>query len=56
MAPPFVSATNDHIPQHTESGHAAFLVTGGTGYIGSHTCLELLEAGHDRRRGQPEQQ
>lgn len=23
------------------------LVTGGAGYIGSHTCLELLEAGHD---------
>jgi UDP-glucose 4-epimerase len=23
------------------------LVTGGTGYIGSHTCVELLEAGHD---------
>ncbi len=23
-----------------------FLVTGGAGYIGSHTCLELLQAGH----------
>ena len=23
------------------------LVTGGTGYIGSHTVLALLEAGHD---------
>ena len=23
------------------------LVTGGAGYIGSHTCLELLQAGHD---------
>jgi UDP-glucose 4-epimerase len=23
------------------------LVTGGAGYIGSHTCIELLEAGHD---------
>ena len=22
-------------------------VTGGTGYIGSHTCVELLQAGHD---------
>ena len=22
-------------------------VTGGAGYIGSHTCLELLGAGHD---------
>lgn len=25
----------------------AILVTGGAGYIGSHTCLELLNAGHD---------
>jgi UDP-glucose 4-epimerase len=24
----------------------SILVTGGAGYIGSHTCLELLEAGH----------
>ena len=23
------------------------LVTGGTGYIGSHTCVELLNAGHE---------
>ena len=23
------------------------LVTGGAGYIGSHTCLELLESGYD---------
>ena len=23
------------------------LVTGGAGYIGSHTCIELLNAGHD---------
>ncbi|MGL5256264.1 MAG: NAD-dependent epimerase/dehydratase family protein, partial [Proteocatella sp.] len=22
------------------------LVSGGTGYIGSHTCVELLAAGH----------
>ena len=22
------------------------LVTGGAGYIGSHTCIELLKAGH----------
>ncbi|MGJ8758477.1 UDP-glucose 4-epimerase GalE [Acinetobacter sp. HC8-3S] len=26
---------------------AKILVTGGAGYIGSHTCLELLHAGHD---------
>ncbi|MET1030858.1 UDP-glucose 4-epimerase GalE [Domibacillus tundrae] len=25
----------------------AILVTGGAGYIGSHTCVELLENGHD---------
>ena len=25
----------------------AILVTGGAGYIGSHTCLELLRSGHD---------
>jgi UDP-glucose 4-epimerase len=23
------------------------LVTGGAGYIGSHMCVELLQAGHD---------
>ena len=23
------------------------LVTGGLGYIGSHTCVELLEEGHE---------
>ncbi|WP_047834036.1 SDR family NAD(P)-dependent oxidoreductase, partial [Robinsoniella sp. RHS] len=25
----------------------AILVTGGAGYIGSHTCIELLSAGYD---------
>lgn len=24
-----------------------FLLTGGAGYIGSHTCVCLLEAGHE---------
>ncbi|MBU9131098.1 NAD-dependent epimerase/dehydratase family protein, partial [Holdemanella porci] len=23
------------------------LIAGGTGYIGSHICVELLESGHD---------
>ena len=23
------------------------LVTGGTGYIGSHTCVELIESGYE---------
>src|SRR6185437_1702753 len=26
---------------------ATVLLTGGTGYIGSHTCVELIEAGYD---------
>ena len=26
---------------------AKILVTGGAGYIGSHTCVELLAAGHE---------
>ena len=25
----------------------AILVTGGTGYIGSHTCVELIKAGYE---------
>src|SRR5687767_3997523 len=25
----------------------SILLTGGAGYIGSHTCLELLRAGHE---------
>ncbi|RSR40403.1 SDR family NAD(P)-dependent oxidoreductase, partial [Acinetobacter baumannii] len=26
---------------------AKILVTGGAGYIGSHTCVELLQAGYE---------
>ena len=26
---------------------AKILVTGGAGYIGSHTCVELLDSGHE---------
>ena len=29
------------------AGLAPVLVTGGAGYIGSHTCVALLEAGRD---------
>jgi UDP-glucose 4-epimerase len=29
------------------AGMETILVTGGAGYIGSHTCVELLEAGYD---------
>ena len=25
----------------------AILITGGCGYIGSHTCVEMLQAGYD---------
>ncbi|MDD6527725.1 MAG: NAD-dependent epimerase/dehydratase family protein, partial [Oscillospiraceae bacterium] len=25
----------------------SILVTGGAGYIGSHTCIELIKAGYD---------
>jgi UDP-glucose 4-epimerase len=25
----------------------AILITGGAGYIGSHTCVQLLEAGYE---------
>jgi UDP-glucose 4-epimerase len=34
--------TNDHA-----MSTSTILVTGGAGYIGSHTCLELLNAGHE---------
>ena len=31
----------------SEGADMRILVTGGAGYIGSHTCVELLEAGYD---------
>lgn len=33
-------------PRPLTSSSMNILVTGGAGYIGSHTCVELLEAGH----------
>ncbi len=35
------------IIQQERGMEMSVLVTGGAGYIGSHTCVELLEAGHD---------
>ena len=34
-------------PIEMEENDMAILVTGGAGYIGSHTCVELLNAGYD---------
>ena len=28
----------------------AILVTGGAGYIGSHTCIELIHAGYEVKK------
>ena len=39
----------NHAPRKTStslSDRPAVLVTGGAGYIGSHTCVELIRAGH----------
>ena len=33
--------------RNKEDNAVAILVTGGAGYIGSHTCVELLNAGYD---------
>lgn len=30
-----------------EENNMSILVTGGAGFIGSHTCVELLNAGYD---------
>ncbi|HVQ62186.1 MAG TPA: SDR family NAD(P)-dependent oxidoreductase, partial [Burkholderiales bacterium] len=31
----------------TSAAAMKVLVTGGAGYIGSHTCVELMQAGHE---------
>ena len=35
------------LPRFKRGGHMKILLTGGAGFIGSHTCVELCEAGHD---------
>ena len=37
-----LNATIIKLKKMTESNQATLLVTGGTGYIGSHTVVELL--------------
>jgi UDP-glucose 4-epimerase len=36
-----------HMNNYNGKINMRVLVTGGAGYIGSHTCVELLEAGHE---------
>ena len=38
---------NKFYKNEKEIFNMAILVTGGAGYIGSHTCVELLDAGYD---------
>ena len=42
------SIPSDSIDTEKEEPLRTVLVTGGCGYIGSHTCLELLQTGHYR--------
>ena len=42
---PFCSGTGTE--RRDEGGDAVILVTGGAGFIGSHTCVALTEAGYD---------
>lgn len=36
-----------HLQDDRKEKTMQILVTGGTGFIGSHTCVELLNAGYD---------
>src|SRR5690606_3669625 len=38
---------DNHLPRTRGKGRMRILVTGGTGYIGSHTCVVLAGRGHD---------
>ena len=40
------SLWRETIPEARDARLAQLLITGGAGFIGSHTCLVLLEAGH----------
>ena len=41
------SSEGNKIINYKETNVMAILVSGGAGYIGSHTCVELLAAGYD---------
>jgi len=42
---PLIEFHDLHMPVNTRSSDGTVLVTGGAGYIGSHTCVALLSAG-----------
>lgn len=42
-----LSSDCSSIKKNVQPPHKRILVTGGAGYIGSHTCLELLNNGYD---------
>lgn len=42
-----LSSDCSNLKKSAQPPHKRILVTGGAGYIGSHTCLELLNNGYD---------